>query len=322
MDSLNLFWIKCLTQVLNDLYLVVYQNCCLAISSSESRKVWLTATLVSGSRVKITPEIKSWAPARFHCCTTDSNLSSECTQLRTKIHLCSPESTFKWRSTSRFCGGILPEVHEHSSQCLSRTWWWSTNKNLASDTWTWDKAILPWGLASKKSPPPVEMYELTDSGNNTTMLSPLNAVDLRSALANLVCTAVLTCTLDLARKLNVSSAGNVPVDKCGCVGDKYPSRTPSRMNATFCARPLVPDRGNRNNWCNSSYSGCSGSAGSAGTASRAPEEEAEAMATAKKALQLITKRNEFRAAVLFLEPKRQVRQQFKLSSDLQTEFPA
>ena len=105
----------------------------------------------SGSRVKITPEIKSWAPARFHCCTTDSNLSSECTQLRTKIHLCSPESTFKWRSTSRFCGGILPEVHEHSSQCLSRTWWWSTNKNLASDTWTWDKAILPWGLASKKS---------------------------------------------------------------------------------------------------------------------------------------------------------------------------
>ena len=176
--------------------------------------------------------------------------------------------------------------------------------------------------ASKKSPPPVKMYELTDFGNNTTMLSPLNAVDLRSASANLVCTAVLTCTLDLARKLNVSSAGNVPVDKCGCVGDKYPSRTPSRMNATFCARSLVPDRGNHNNWCNSSYSGCSVISRFSWYCVPSTRRRSRGyMATAKKALRLITKRNEFRAAVLFLEPKRQVRQQFKLSSDLQTEFP-
>ena len=37
---------------------------------------------------------------------------------------------------------------------------------------------------------------------------------------------------------------------------------------------------------------------------------------------ICNKRNELRAAVLFLEPKRQVRQQIELSSDLQTGFPA
>ena len=84
----------------------------------------------------------------------------------------------------------------------------------------------------------------------------------------------------------------------------------------------LPPLGNHSKECNSSYSGCSGSAGSDVAASRAPEEEADAMAAAKKALRLITKRNELRAAVLFLEPKRQVRQQIELSSDLQTGFPA
>ena len=137
----------------------------------------------------------------------------------------------------------------------------------------------------------------------------------------LICTAVSTWTLDLARKLNVSSGGCLPVAKCGCVGNKYPSWTPSRINALFWVRPLWPDRGNHNSWCNSSNSGCSGSAGSAGTASRAPEDEAEAMAAGAKALRLITKGNELRAAVLFLSQS-QVGQQFKLSSDLQTGFPA
>ena len=166
------------------------------------------------------------------------------------------------------------------------------------------------------------MYVLTDSGNNTTMSSPLAAVATRSASANCACTFVSTCTLDRAKKLNVSNAENELVDKCGWVGDRYPSRTPSRINAIFCALPLLPPLGNHSKECNSSYSGCSGSAGSDVAASRAPEEEADAMAAAKKALRLITKRNELRAAVLFLEPKRQVRQQIELSSDLQTGFPA
>ena len=109
------------------------------------------------------------------------------------------------------------------------------------------------------------MYELTDSGNNTTMSSPLAAVATRSASANCACTVVSICTLDCAKKLNVSNAGNELVDKCGWVGDRYPSRTPSRINAIFCALPLLPllpALGNRSKECNSSYSGCSGSAGS------------------------------------------------------------
>ena len=95
-----------------------------------------------------------------------------------------------------------------------------------------------------------------------TMSSPLAAVATRSASANCACTVVSICTLDRAKKLNVSNAGNELVDKCGWVGDRYPSRTPSRINAIFCALPLLPALGNHSKECNSSYSGCSGSAGS------------------------------------------------------------